>query len=57
MSLSYRHTRPDRRFGIVLIAVFTLGILGATLATVMNGGELPESTSAIVHLTKASSPL
>ena len=57
MSQSYHRSRPDRRFGIVLIAVFTLGILGASLATIMNGGELPQSAAATVHLTKTSAPL
>lgn len=58
MSLSYYRTRPDRRFGIVLIVVFTIGILGASLATVMNGGEVPEPASATTfHLTNSSSPL
>jgi hypothetical protein len=56
MSLSYQR-RPDRRFGFVLIAVFTLGILGATLATVMNGGEVPQAATATMHLIKASEPL
>jgi hypothetical protein len=54
---SYHRRRPDRRFGIVLIAVFALGILGASLATIMNGGELPQSAAATVHLTKISAPL
>jgi hypothetical protein len=57
MSQSYHRTRPDRRFGFVLIVVFTIGILGASLATVMNGGEVPQSATATVHLTKASAPL
>ena len=57
MSLSYHRTRPDRRFGFVLIVVFTIGILGASLATVMNGGKVPHSATATVHLTKASAPL
>jgi hypothetical protein len=57
MSPSYHDTRPDHRAGFVLIAVFTLGILGASLATVINGGEVPDSTHATVHLTKATSPL
>ena len=57
MSLSYRRTRPDRRFGIVLIAVFAIGILGATLATIINGGEMPEAAPARVQLTKSSERL
>ena len=59
MSPSHYDTKPDRRAGIVLIAVFVLGILGASLATVMNGGELPESATATatVHLTKMTAPL
>jgi hypothetical protein len=57
MPLIYRHTKPDRRFGIVLIAVFILGILGATLATVINGGEVPQAATATIHLIKASEPL
>lgn len=57
MSPSYYDTKPDHRAGIVLIAVFVLGILGASLATVMNGGELPQSASATVHLTRMTAPL
>lgn len=57
MSPSHYDTKPDRRAGIVLIAVFVLGILGASLATVMNGGDLPQSASATVHLTKIAAPL
>lgn len=57
MSLSYHRTRPDRRFGFVLIVVFTIGILGASLATIRNGGEVPAQATATVHLTKAAAPL
>jgi hypothetical protein len=57
MSPSCYDTKPDRRAGIVLIAVFVLGMLGASLATVMNGGDLPRSASATVHLTKMTAPL
>jgi hypothetical protein len=58
MSLSNYRTTPDRRAGIVLIAVFTLGILGASLAAIINGGQVPaQSASATVHLTKLSAPL
>jgi hypothetical protein len=57
MSLSDHRTRPDRRFGIVLIVVFTIGILGASLATIKNGGEVPQSAFATVNLTKSPAPL
>ncbi len=57
MSLSYYRTKPDRRFGFVLIAVFTLGILGGSLATFLNGGHVPASGTAVVHLTKTTAPL
>jgi hypothetical protein len=57
MSPSHYDTKPDHRAGIVLIAVFVLGILGASLATAMNGGDLPQSASATVHLTKIAAPL
>jgi hypothetical protein len=59
MSPSSYDTKPDRRAGFVLIAVFVLGILGASLATVINGGHLPQSasTTATVHLTKTTAPL
>ena len=58
MSLSYHRTRPDRRFGIVLIVVFTIGILGASLATFQNGGGVPDpATATLHHLTNASGPL
>jgi hypothetical protein len=56
MALLYYRSKPDRRAGLVLIAVFTLGILGASLATVMNGGELPQSVTASLHLTKITAP-
>lgn len=57
MSLLYYRTKPDRRAGFVLIVVFTLGILGASLAAAMNGGDLPQSASASVHLPKMTAPL
>jgi hypothetical protein len=57
MSLLYFRTKPDRRAGIVLIAVFALGILGASLATAMNGGNLPQTASAKANLTKIAAPL
>jgi hypothetical protein len=57
MSLSYYRTKPDRRFGFVLIAVFTLGILGGSLATFLNGGVVPVTQTAIVHVTKTTAPL
>ena len=57
MALSYTRTRPDRRFGYVLIAVFTIGILGGALATILNGGTVPESHATVVHLTKTAAPM
>lgn len=57
MSQSRHRTRPDHRFGVVLIVVFTIAILGASLATIMNGGQVPESAFATVHLTKSSGSL
>jgi hypothetical protein len=57
MSLSYYRTKPDRRFGFVLIAVFTLGILGGSLATFLNDGVVPVTHTAIVHVTKPTAPL
>jgi hypothetical protein len=57
MSLLNYRAKPDRRAGVVLIAVFVLGILGASLAAAMNGGEPPQSVSAIMHLTKVTAPL
>jgi hypothetical protein len=57
MSLLFYRTKPDRRAGLVLIAVFTLGFLGASLATIMNGGELPRAPAASVHLAKIAAPL
>jgi hypothetical protein len=57
MSLFHYRTRPDRRFGFVLIAVFTLGILGGSLATFLNGGVVPATHTATVHLTKTAAPL
>jgi hypothetical protein len=57
MSLDYNRRKPDRRFGFVLIAIFTLGILGGSVATFLNGGEVPVSHTAIVDLTKTTAPL
>ncbi len=57
MSLLHYRTKPDRRAGLVLIAVFVLGILGASLACVMNGGCLPQSAAAKVHYTKLAAPM
>jgi hypothetical protein len=57
MSLSYYRTKPDRRFGFVLIAVFALGILGGSLATFLNGGHVPVSQTATVHQAKTIAPL
>jgi hypothetical protein len=57
MALSYKRTRLDRRFGFALIAVFALGILGGTLATAMNGGQVPDTQPATVHLIKMTAPL
>jgi len=57
MSLLYYRTKPDRRAGIVLIAVFALGILGASLAAAMNGGELPRTASAKAHSFTITAPL
>jgi hypothetical protein len=57
MALSYKRTRLDRRFGFVLIAVFALGILGGTLATAMNGGQVPDTQTTTVHLIKMTAPL
>ena len=59
MSLSYysRRTRPDRRFGFVLIAVFALGILGGALATYLNGGHVPQADAGSPHLAKTTAPV
>jgi hypothetical protein len=57
MALSYKRTRLDRRFGFVLIAVFALGILGGTLATAMNGGQVPDTQTTTLHLIKMTAPL
>jgi len=58
MPLLYYRAKPDRRFGLVLIAVFTLGILGGSLATFLNGGHVPEAqTAVIVQQAKATAPL
>jgi hypothetical protein len=55
MPLKYNRTRGDRRFGYVLIAVFTLGILGAALATYLNGG-VPQVHASALHLAKTTAP-
>jgi hypothetical protein len=57
MPLKYNRTRGDRRFGYVLIAVFTLGILGAALATYLNGGHVPQVHAGVPHLAKTTAPV
>jgi hypothetical protein len=57
MSPSYHDTTPDRRAGFVLIAVFALGILGASLATIISGGEVPDATRTTMYLVKTDAPL
>lgn len=57
MSLIHFRTRPDRRAGLVLIAVFTLGILGASLAAATNGGNLLRTASAKLQHTKITAPM
>ena len=54
MTLSYTRTKPDRRCGYVLIVVFALGILGGTLATILNGGTVPEGQATVLHLTNTA---
>jgi hypothetical protein len=56
MALSYRR-RLDRRFGFVLIAIFTLGVLGGALATALNGGDVPDAQTATAHVTRTDGPL
>jgi len=57
MARSYSRTTLDRRFGYVLIAIFTLGILGGALATALNGGDVPDAQTTTVHFIKATTPL
>lgn len=57
MSLLHFRTRPDRRAGLVLIAIFTLGMLGASLAIAMNGGNVPQPALTKVHPTKITAPM
>lgn len=55
MSVLYiRRARPDRGFGYVLIAIFTLGILGGLLATYLNGGHVPEVRASSLQLAKTT---
>ncbi len=56
MSL-YARRKPDRRFGYVLIAVFTLGILGGALATYLNGGDVPQVHASARYLAKTTAPV
>lgn len=57
MSLLCFRTRPDRRAGLVLIAIFTLGVLGGALATATNGGNPPRTTPPKLQLTKITAPM
>jgi hypothetical protein len=57
MPLRYNRTRGDRRFGYVLIAVFTLGILGAALATYLNGGHVPQANAGVQLFAKTTAPV
>lgn len=57
MSLLPDRTHADRRFGIVLIAIFALGILGGAVATLRNGGFVPHARTVVMHETKTTAPL
>lgn len=57
MSLLLFRPRPDRCAGLVLIAIFTLGILGGALATATNGGNPPRTTAAKLQRTTITAPM
>jgi hypothetical protein len=57
MSLLPYRTRPDLRAGFVLVIVFALGMLGASLAAARNGGHAPHATEPSVQLAKLIAPL
>ena len=50
-------SRPDRRVGGVLIVVFLLGFVGASLAAIINGGTPPEPQRATLQLARPAAPL
>ena len=57
MSLTYYRSKPDLRAGFVLIAVFTIGMLGASLAAALNGGEAPQTITSDVRMVRATAPM
>ena len=54
--LSYR-SKPDRRAGFVLIAVFTIGMLGASVAAALNGGKPPQGAAAHALAIMVTAPI
>jgi hypothetical protein len=57
MSLLPYRARPDLRTGFVLVMVFVLGMLGASLAVAKNGGHVPHATEPSIQLAKLIAPL
>jgi hypothetical protein len=54
--LNYR-SKPDRRAGLVLIAIFTIGMLGASVAAALNGGKPPQSAAAHALAINVTAPI
>lgn len=50
------HQSADRSAGFILLAVFALGLLGATFAILLNNGDLP-SQFASRRAAPISAPL
>jgi hypothetical protein len=58
MPLSHRRWSLERITGFVMVAIFAAGLLGATLAIVINHGELPSHIAAkAVETVKEAAPL
>jgi hypothetical protein len=57
MSLLPHRTRPDLRAGFVLVMVFALGMLGASLAAAKHGGHVPYVAEPSVQPAKLIAPM
>ena len=57
MSLLPYRTRPDLRAGFVLVMVFALGMVGASLAAAKNGGHVPYAAEPSAQLARLIAPL
>jgi hypothetical protein len=55
MSLSPRSLSTDRIIGIVVLAIFAMGVLGAVAAVLLNHGVVPAQIAN--HAAQTAAPL